>query len=136
MVRVTDLPAPIAPRVVRRYSSVLPADSLAREYEDDPNPGDLSSEIALARAILADYLAMNGTAKHFSAMRLVECVSRIVESQAKIENAAALPLAKVIGLMRAMASALEHAAALTVHDPIERAALLREVQRAWAALTV
>ena len=71
------------------------------QFLDDPAPGDLTSELALMRALLQDYLERFPDGQRLSLERIgdiygmVESIGRLVERISKILNATALTQAEV-----------------------------------------
>lgn len=133
---MADLPAPAKTRVVRRYS-VSQAPELAatlERYEDDPAPLNLNSEIALLRTMVDACLQEHGLKRTGTLAKLLESVTRCVESQSRIENACGLTPTQAERLTMEMALAFERAVVKIVTDPKQRVQLLQDVKSAWKAI--
>ncbi len=95
----------------------------------DPRPGDLTAELALMRALLADYLSRFPDGTPLPALEierifeLVEAVSRLVERIARIMNQTALTAAEVKLLQARIVDLLVK----YVADPAQRLAFLDEL---------
>lgn len=119
------------PIVTGRYSVVHRAslaDKLA-QFRADPQPGNLSDELALLRALFADYLERfpTGTPLKFDDVErlaglLVE-VSKMVERISRIMNSTALTAAEVAYLQARMADLVQR----YIPDPDRRDAFLLEL---------
>ena len=117
-----------APLVHGRYSLVHRA-SLAEKHArflDDPEPGDLSHEVALTRAFLEDYLERLGELQALRAediqfmSAIIRDISRMVERIVRIHNTTALTQAEVHYLAVRMADV----PVTFIDDPERRAAAL------------
>lgn len=119
-----------------RYSLVHRQSLQAKvsEFLADPAPGDLSSELALTRALLQDYLNRFGedvalpmtSIKHINDM--VEQIGKTVERISRILNQTALTQAEVQVLQVTIADLLLR----YMDDPDQRIAFLGELRKALA----
>lgn len=103
------------PIIHGRYS-LKHRQSLAKKQEEflnDPNPGDLTAELALMRSLLQDYLDryVEGVTLPLEdierIMGMIENISRLVERVAKIINQTALTQAEVLLLQKAFIAVLD-----------------------------
>lgn len=103
-----------------------------RAFLEDPRPGDLSHELALMRALLADFLDRFPTGQPLPAkeieriMAMIAEVSRLVERISRIQNATALTAAEVRLLEAVLADLLTR----YLDDPTKRLRFLDELQEA------
>ena len=105
----------------------------AQQFLDDPEPGNLLSELALMRALMQDYLerfpegAPLPAADIFRLMDMVKEVSRLVERISRILNQTALTQAEIQFLQGRIADII----VTYIDDPDRRIKCLDEIESSF-----
>jgi hypothetical protein len=100
------------------------------QFLDDPAPGDLTSELALMRALLQDYLERFPDKMPLSLQRIgdiygmVESIGRLVERISKILNSTALTQVEITFLVARLTDLMER----YIDDPEKRLRFLGELR--------